>query len=168
MGKSQTAGFVVRLSPDGASLVFSTLLGGHVSTAPVTQFAAEPGQMLAQNGVFGLALDRAGNVVVAGVTRAADFPLTGGYTCKNAGAADAFTATIAGDGSRLLSMECIGGTQDDGALAVAADPRGGAVFAGQTWSPDFPVSPGLPGFVGFGDALVVRTGEGNEFPRRRR
>jgi hypothetical protein len=156
MGKSQTAGFVARLSPDGASLVFSTLLGGHVSTAPVAQFAAEPGQMLVQNGVSAVALDRYGNVIVAGATRAADFPLTGGETCTNAGGADAFVATIAADGSRMLSMECVGGPQDDGALAVAADRRGGVVFVGQTWSPNFPVSPGLPPYVGFGDAFVVR------------
>jgi hypothetical protein len=168
MGRSQTAGFVMRLSPDGTRLLFSTLLGGHVSTAPVTQIAAEPGQMLVQNGVSAIALDRAGNVVVAGVTRATDFPLTGGDTCKNAGAADAFVATIAGDGSRLLSMECVGGTQDDGALAVAEDPRGGVVMAGQTWSPDLPVSAGLPGFVGFGDAMIARSGEGNGHRRRRR
>jgi photosystem II stability/assembly factor-like uncharacterized protein len=161
IGRSQTAGFVMRLGPGGNSLMFSTFLGGHVSTAPVTDFPAEPAQMLAQNGVFGLALDHEGNVVVAGVTRAADFPLTGGPTCANAGAADAFVATIAGDGSRLLSMECTGGTQDDGALAVATDRRGGVVAAGQTWSPE------LPGYVGFGDALVVRLGGTREPVRSR-
>jgi photosystem II stability/assembly factor-like uncharacterized protein len=164
----QTAGFVTKLSPDGASIQFSTLLGGHVSFGPQSIFAAEPAGMTRQNGISGLALDRYGNVIVAGVTRASDFPLAGGSACPTAGAGDAFVATIAADGSRLLSMECVGGTQDDGALAVAADRTGGVVLAGQTWSANFPVSPGLPPFVGFGDAMVVRTGVGNFLPRRRK
>jgi photosystem II stability/assembly factor-like uncharacterized protein len=164
---SQTAGFVTKLSPDGASILYSTFLGGHVSFGSQSIFQSEPVPMTWQNGIAGMTLDREGNVVVAGVTRAADFPLTGGATCSNAGAADAFVATIAEDGSRLLSVQCIGGTQDDGALAVAADPRGGAVAAGQTWSWGLAVSPGLPGFVGFGDALVVRTGVREPLRRRR-
>ncbi len=121
-----------------------------------------------QNGIAGLALDRYGNIVVAGATRAADFPLTGGATCKNAGGADAFLATIAADGNRLLSVECIGGSQDDGALAVAANGRGGVVMAGQTWSWDLPLSPGLPPFVGFGDALVFRPAVSVKLPMRRK
>jgi photosystem II stability/assembly factor-like uncharacterized protein len=163
----QTTGFVTKLTPDGAGIVFSTFLGGHVSFGPQSIFLAEPTGMTWQNGLAGLALDRYGNVIVAGATRSADFPLAVGEPCVNAGAADAFVATLAGDGSSLLSLECLGGTQDDGALAAAADPKGGVVFAGQTWSWDLPVSPGLPPFVGFGDVLVVRTGT-NARPRRQK
>lgn len=164
----QTAGFVTKLSPDGKNILFSTLLGGHVSFGPQTIILAEPVGMTWQNGIAGLALDRYGNVVVAGATRAADFPLTGGATCKNAGGADAFLAAIAADGGGLLSMECIGGSQDDGALAVAANGRGGVVMAGQTWSSDLPLSPGLPPFVGFGDALVFRPAVSVNLPTRRK
>jgi photosystem II stability/assembly factor-like uncharacterized protein len=167
----QTAGFLTKLSPDGATILFSTLLGGHVSFGPQSISLAEPMGMTWQNGIAALALDREGDVVVAGATRAADFPLAGEIrngqgACPTTGAADAFVATIAGDGSRLRSVECIGGSQDDGALAVAADPHGGVVFAGQTWSPDFPVSPAVPPFVGFGDAFVVRMGGAEPLRRR--
>jgi len=152
----QTTGFVTKLTPDGAGIQFSTFLGGTISFAPQSIFLAEPDGATWQNGVAGVALDSDGNVVVAGATRAADFPLTGGATCKNTGNADAFLVTIAADGSALLRMECLGGTQDDGALAVAVNPRAGAVAVGQTWSWDLATSPGLPPFVGFGDALVWR------------
>jgi len=163
----QTTGFVTKLSPDGASIQFSTLLGGHISFGPQSILLAEPVGITRQSGIAGLALDREGNVIVAGATRAADFPLTGGATCANAGGADAFVATIAADSSRLLGVECIGGSQDDGALAVTVDPHGGIVLAGQTWSANFPVSLGLPPFVGFGDAFVTRLRTGEALPWRR-
>jgi len=157
---SQTAGFVTKLRPDGASIAFSTFLGGHFSFGGGPIFAAEPGGLTWQNGISALALDRQGNVVVAGATIAKDFPLTGGATCTNAGGSDAFVATISGDGSRLISVECFGGTQADGALGVAAGPRGGVVVVGQTWSPE------SPGFVGFGDAFVAEKGEVSDCPER--
>jgi photosystem II stability/assembly factor-like uncharacterized protein len=148
----QTTGFVTKLAADGSTILFSTYLGGHVSFGPQTQYAAEPAGNTWMNGIGGIAIDRAGNVVVGGTTRAADFPLVPGTAaCANRGAGDAFAATLSSDGTALVAFECMGGSQDEGVLAVAADPRGGAVFAGQTWSPDWSA-----GFVSFGDAFVVQ------------
>jgi photosystem II stability/assembly factor-like uncharacterized protein len=154
----QTTGFVTRLSPDGAGIAFSTFLGGHVSAAPQTIVAAEPSGMTWQNGISGLALDREGNVVVAGVTRAADFPLASGNSCSNGGGGDAFAAELAADGSALLGFRCLGGPQDDGALALTVGPFGDVILAGQTWSPD------LPGYIGFGDAFAVSLGTAEGHP----
>lgn len=155
----QTTGFVAKLAPDGSGLLFSTFLGGHVSFSPQVQYLAEPEGVTWQSGISALAIDREGNVVVAGASRAADFPLVDGASaCRNGGAADAFVATLAADGSRLTGLACVGGSQDDGVLAMAARPGGGVIVAGQTWSPDFPVSAGLPRFVGFGDAFVESLG----------
>lgn len=141
---AQTTGFVTKLTPDGRSILFSTFLGGTVSFAAQTMFAAEPSGMTWQNGVAGISLDRHGRILAAGATRASDFPLAGGTPCDNRGAADAFVATLAPDGSRLLSAACLGGTQDDGALAVTTDRNGGFIAVGQTWSQNF------------GDALLWR------------
>ncbi len=55
--------FVTKLAADGASLLFSTYLGGD---------GVEVG--------YGLALDKAGNVVLAGATGSTDFPTTDGAT----------------------------------------------------------------------------------------
>jgi hypothetical protein len=150
-----TSGFVTKLSPDGSSIVFSTYLRGHASMEWFVVYAAEPAAVWAQNSISGIALDAAGNVVVAGQTRAVDFPVVAPAQASNAGLADAFVATISADRSQLAESTYFGGSQDDGALAVGIDSQGDAIFAGQTWSPDFPVS-SSKGPTGYGDSFVVK------------
>jgi uncharacterized protein (TIGR03437 family) len=153
---NQSSGFVSKLSPDGASLVFSTFLNGHVSMASANIYAAEPGVFLTQNWASAIALDSQGNVVVAGGTRATDFATVNAVQSTNAGQADAFAATIAADGSKLLSSTYLGGSGDDGALAVTIDAQDNVVVAGQTWSLDFPVPGGVQPPAGLGEAFVVK------------
>lgn len=150
-----TSGFVTKLSPDGSSIVFSTYLRGHASMEFFVDYAAEPAAMITQNSISGIALDPAGNVVVAGETRAVDFPVVAATQASSAGLADAFVAIISSDGSQLTESTYFGGAGDDGALAAGVDAQGEAIFAGQTWSPDFPVSsPNGP--TGYGDSFVVK------------
>ena len=42
---TQTSGFVSKLSPDGSSLLYSTLLRGHVSLSPLTDFRRGAGRL---------------------------------------------------------------------------------------------------------------------------
>jgi uncharacterized protein (TIGR03437 family) len=155
---AQTSGFVTKLSPDGSSIVYSTLLHGHVSAAQVVTYAAQPGVFLTQNWVSAIALDPAGNVVVAGGTRASDFPMVNPTQASSGGKADAFAAVISADGTRLTYSTYFGGSQDEGALAVATDTQGNVILAGQTWSyADFPVPGGVQPPAGqLGDAFVVK------------
>jgi photosystem II stability/assembly factor-like uncharacterized protein len=67
-----TSGFVTKLSPDGSSIVFSTYLRGHASMELFLVYAAEPAAIWTQNSISGIALDAAGNVVVAGESRAVE------------------------------------------------------------------------------------------------
>jgi hypothetical protein len=60
-------GFVTSLSPDGSSLNFSSLLGG--TSIQGTSASTYPG---------GIAVDRSGNVFVAGTTQSAHLPVTPG------------------------------------------------------------------------------------------
>jgi uncharacterized protein (TIGR03437 family) len=152
----QNSGFVTKLSPDGQSMVFSTFLHGHPSMAPVNTFAAEPGVFETQNWISAIALDPAGNVVVAGGTRAVDFPLANPAQSSNAGLADAFVTTISADGSKWNYSTYFGGSQDDSALAVAVDTQGNLIFAGQTWSVNFPAPGGIGVPSGYGKAFVVK------------
>ena len=151
-----TAGFVSKLSADGSALEFSTYLRGHASLLLGAQYAAEPGVFTTENWISGIVLGAAGNATVAGATRGVDFPAANPAQAANAGLADAFVATIAADGSKLTYSTYYGGSQDDGALAVALDSQGNAIFAGQTWSGDFPVpgGPQLP--FTYGDGFVVK------------
>jgi uncharacterized protein (TIGR03437 family) len=108
--------FIAKLSPDGASLIYSTFLGGDeidYSTA--------------------IALDSAGSAYVAGVTYSEDFPTTqGAYQRDYAAGRDVFAAKLSADGSRLLYSTFIGGSGTDLANAVAIDASGNAYLAGLT------------------------------------
>lgn len=152
-----TAGFVSKLSADGATLEFSTYLRAHASTEFVPLFAAEPQAMAGQSWISGVALDPAGDIVVAGGVRGEDLPMMNAVQ-GHSGMADAFVAKIAGDGNALLYATYFGGTQDDGALAVALDVQGNVIAAGQTWSGDFPLFGAVPQPTGYGEAFVVKLG----------
>jgi hypothetical protein len=91
-----------------------------------------------------VALDGAGNIYVAGETLSAGLPTTpgvlqanyaGGY--PNAGG-DAFVAKFDNTCSNLIYMTYLGGSGDDGALAIAVDAGGNAYLTGFTDSTDFP------------------------------
>ncbi len=141
--------FVARLSPTGASLAWSTFLGGTASDR-----------------AFALALDGQGVATVAGQTSSSDFPTTVGAldTTYNGGTlynGDAFVARLAPTGASLVYSTFLGGTDDDGAYAVAVDAQGAATVAGGTAAADFPTTPGAfdTSFNGGslpGDAFVTR------------
>ncbi len=123
--------FVTRLSPSGASLDFSTFLGGAGD-----DFASA------------IALDSMGAATVAGSTSSSDLPTTPGAfdTSFNGGplpwGGDAFVARLSPSGGSLVYSTFLGGSEDDGALALALDGVGDATVAGWTYSPSFPTTSG--------------------------
>jgi uncharacterized protein (TIGR03437 family) len=150
------SGFVTKLSADGSSIVYSTYLRGHASMESYNAYAAEPGVFLMQNWISAIAIDAGGNATVAGGTRAVDFPTANPAQAAGAGLADAFLTTISADGGKLNYSTYFGGSQDDGALAAALDSQGNAIFAGQTFSGDFPVPGGAQLPFSYGNAFVVK------------
>jgi uncharacterized protein (TIGR03437 family) len=151
---TQTSAFVVKLSPDGSTVLYSTLLNGHPAMANPAVQSWEPSTFSSQNYASGIALDPAGNIVVVGGTRSSDFPTANAAQSANAGGADAFVAVLSADGSQLKYSTYLGGSQNDGAAAVTVDAQGNVIVAGLTSSPDF-----LGGSVpqgGFGSAFVGR------------
>jgi uncharacterized protein (TIGR03437 family) len=151
-----TAGFVTKFSADGSSMVYSTYLRGHTSMESFVNLVASPGVLQTQNWISAIALDAAGNATVAGGTRSVDFPTANPAQPASAGLADAFVATITADGSKLNYATYFGGSGDDGALAAALDSQGNAIFAGQTFSGDFPLPGGEQLPYTYGNAFVVR------------
>jgi hypothetical protein len=127
-----TAGFVTKLSPDGSSLVYSTFIDG-----------ATIGE--------GIAVDAAGNAVVAGQA-VAGLPTTPGAFDEsfNGGSLgqDAFVTKLNLSGSGLVYSTYLGGSsvrnnqQGESAREVALDPSGNAYVTGYTDAFDFPVTPG--------------------------
>ena len=118
--------FVLKLSGDGSSLLYSTFVGRSKS---------DYGR--------GLALDDGGNVVVIGETSSWDFPTTpGAYdTSYSGGWYDVFILKLSVDGSSLLYSTFVGGSEYDGASALALDNVGNVVAMGWTGSMDFPTTP---------------------------
>jgi hypothetical protein len=151
-------GFVVKLAPDGLSLIYATYIGG-----------------ASDDIIFAITLDSARAAYVAGQTRSsgASFPATAGpdLTYNDSGTkffnCDGFVAKLAPDGQSLAYAGYIGGSGIDFAFSIRVDAAGAAYVGGTTQSPQtsFPDGDGfgaVPGFDqtvnGFGslDAFVVK------------
>ena len=140
-GNSDT--FVTVLDPSGSRLAWSTFVGGS---------GAE--------GASSIALDSSGDVHVGGVFSPGDAFVASNPSPPNLvwdPTSDAFAAKIKGDGSALVYLTHLGGSNQDSAKSVAADAAGNTYIAGATNSKDLPfvdaVEPSLAGTL---NALVAK------------
>jgi hypothetical protein len=123
---------VTKLDVTGSALVYSTFLGGIASDKAVA-----------------ITVDSAGAAYVAGYTQSSDFPTTSGafdtsFNGSAGSSGDAFVTKLNASGSALVYSTFLGGTNDDGAAAIAVDSAGAAYVAGDTFSTgssDFPTTP---------------------------
>lgn len=134
--------FVTKRSTSGA-ILWSTFLGGSGDEDCYSN---------------GIALDASDNVVVAGQTTSADFPVTAGvYQSSLAGGWDAFVTKLDASGDSLLWSTYLGGTGTDAVRAVALAPTGVVVLGGNTSSIGFPgVGSGFDSTRGATDGFVSR------------
>jgi hypothetical protein len=135
--------FVTKLSPDGASIVYSTYFGG-----------------TADEGSNAIAVDGAGNAYVTGATRSADFPTVNPVQPAFGSGPDyyqdAFVAKFSADGSALMYSTYLGGNTNDFGLGIAIDNEGRAYVTGETDSANFPTVNALqPMLRGPSDAFVA-------------
>jgi hypothetical protein len=135
--------FVTKLDPAGASLVYSTYLGG--------------------GGTFdhghAIEVDGSGKAYVSGTTSSTNFPTTmGALDTTHNGDDDAFVTKLAADGSALEYSTFIGGNTFDGSSGIALGPGGVAYLSGSTSSNDFPSTPGAydTTYNSDGDAWVAK------------
>ena len=122
--------FLMRLGPDGRQVRACTYFGGSKQ----------------ERNVYGMARDRAGNVVITSATRSPDLPTTEGAFQRRYGgpAADWMVAKLAADLRRLRWCTYIGGSGDEsprGGLAV--DAQDNVYVVGTTASANFPTTPGV-------------------------
>src|SRR5258706_138809 len=130
-------GFVAVLDPNGASLVYSTYLGGATT-----------------DGILALAVDAAGNAYVAGVTDGG-FPTTVGSVQKNFGGnQDGFVVKLGPTGT-ITYATYIGGSGFDSELGIAAVGSRNAYVTGQTDSINLPTNTALQGARGGAVDAVV-------------
>lgn len=105
-------------------LTFSTALGGaNADTA------------------WEVAVDQAGNILVAGTTFSTDFPVAAAFQNEFAGGSldgDIFVLKLNPAGDQLIYSTYLGGSGDDVAFALAVDAAGNAYVTGLTTSTNFP------------------------------
>jgi hypothetical protein len=132
-------GFAVKLNPSGTSAAYATLLGGQLDDQ-----------------ISAIAVDAVGAAYVTGQTSSDDFPTSPGAfdrvmnrpaSCDPSSylsleCIDGFVAKIAPSGGALVYATLLGGQLRDVATSIAIDGAGEAFVAGETRSPDFPVTPG--------------------------
>jgi hypothetical protein len=134
--------FVTKLAPDGASLIYSTFLGGS-----------------SDDWGHGIAVDAEGHAYVTGETRSANFPTTReAFSRKHNGDRDAFVTKLAPNGARLIYSTFLGGSNEDWGHGIAIDAEGHAYVTGGTRSTNFPTTPGAfsTSFNGDRDAFVTK------------
>jgi len=135
--------FVTKIDPTGATLLFSTYLGGSTFVDRGTS----------------VAVNDLGEPFVTGVTYSVDFPLTPDAFDTRLNGREGFIAHMNATGSGLLYATYIGGSGDDErGSSIALDALGIAYITGWTNSSDFPTTPDAfdRTFAGQGDAFVVK------------
>jgi hypothetical protein len=144
-----TAAFVTKLSPDGKSLVYSTLLSGTQGSSASSGNNATDGNAIA--------IDSQGHAYVVGNTNDTDFPTTPGVIqTTHGGQDDGFVTEIATDGSSLVFSTYLGGSDYEGLFGIKLDQSGNIFVDGFSSSRDLPqVRPFQASFGGFIDCWVA-------------
>ncbi|MCX8090075.1 MAG: SBBP repeat-containing protein [Verrucomicrobiae bacterium] len=136
-------GFVTALSSNGASLLFSTYLGGNSHDEGI-----------------GIALDPTGNIYVTGFTDSTNFPTAGSTRTNYAGGRDAFVTKLAPGGTNFVYSFFLGGTNVDNGEGIVADSAGNAYVVGFTASTNFPLTNAIQAFLNnpLADTNIVLAG----------
>ncbi|WP_179129216.1 SBBP repeat-containing protein [Candidatus Brocadia sapporoensis] len=132
--------FVTKIDASGASLSYSTYLGGS---------DYDEGHSIA--------VDSSGNAYVTGWTVSSDFPTVNALYGSNTGNVDAFVTKIAASGTSLSYSTYLGGSNYDGGHSIAVDSAGNAYVTGYTWSSDFPTKNAFDGSFNGGSYDVFVT-----------
>ena len=114
--------FITKFSPDGATKIFSTYLGGN-----------------GDDEASRIVLDNLGNICLAGSTTSSNFPTNrDSLYPTNSGLADAFIVKLDPSGTNLIYSTYLGGAFNDDAWGIAVDTNRNVYVIGRTGSPDFP------------------------------
>ena len=119
--------YVVKMSSDLSTMLYSTIIGGSLN---------EQG--------WDIVADSSGCAYIAGTTASLDFPIVNGFeTTYGGGTKDVVVFKLSQDGSSLLYSTYLGGSGYDDTLAgIAMDPLGKIYVSGRTESGDFPTTLG--------------------------
>jgi len=141
--------FLMKLTPDGKTILFSTLFGGNQTDT-----------------CSGIVVDESGAAFVVGYTHSDDLPITVDAYCQthSGGYYDVFVAKIAPSGSSLEYSTYLGGEGRDYASDMFVDGSGSVFVVGNTVSDRFPTTLGAFSTVkaGYRDCFVTKIGPGGD------
>ena len=130
-----TDAFAAKFAASGATLVYSTYLGGSIDDLG-----------------YGIAADSSGNAYVVGWTDSSNYPTSAPYQGVKSTGQDAFVTMLNAAGSALTYSTFLGGNATDFARGIAVNASGNAYVTGETNSTNFPVA----------NAYQATSGGGNE------
>jgi len=109
--------FVLKLSADGQTILFSTYLAG------LSFF---------YDGDF--VLDSSDNIIIGASTMDVNFPITNAYQDTNASLIDAVITKLSADGQSVIFSTYFGGNNHEAILGITLDNDENIIFSGQTGS----------------------------------
>lgn len=134
-------GFILKLSRDGRSLLYSSYIGGSSEDAG-----------------YAVRADASGAVYLAGYTYSRDFPRKKALQPAFGGVMDGFVAKVDPSGSSLVYATFLGGNNYDSVYAAQVAADGGLVVGGSTSSTNFPRRSAFQKSYGggYGDGFVAK------------
>jgi len=115
--------FIVKWSPDGFQMLYSTFFGGGFGDA-----------------ITAITVDAQGEAIIAGNTSSSNFPVTETISPVAAGIGSGFVAKLSADGSQTIYSSIIGASQSVSVNGLAIDASGAPYITGNTAAPDFPTT----------------------------
>lgn len=126
--------FLTRLTPDGSSLMWSTVLG-----IPVPVYV-DPRTVKPS-----LAVTPSGAATLAVTTPEENLPTSIGALQKQpAGGTDLYVIRLNSTGTAPIFATYFGGSGDDGVAGIAVDAEENILLSGTSWGLDFPMLPAQP------------------------
>jgi hypothetical protein len=136
--------YVTKLTPNAASVVYTTYLGGSGDDSGAS-----------------IAVDASGHAYLAGQTASSDFPVANAVEGTPMGPQAGFAAMLDASGSTLAYSTYLGGSDVDTATGIAVDSSGSAYVTGQTQSTTFPLANPLQNTIAGGtDVFVTKLAPG--------
>jgi len=131
--------FVVKLNPEGTSLLYSTYLGGDED---------ETG--------YDIVADKSGHAYVVGETSSKNFHVENAYDAIKDGLEDVFVSKIKPDGSDFVFSTFLGGEYGDRGRGIDIDQDENIYLTGRTYSGNFPTEAPYQATGIGGDAFVTK------------
>ena len=145
-------GFVTKLAPSGANILYSSYLGGS-----------------GEEGGAQIAVSPNGRAYIVGGTESGDFPTARPAQASLRGTKDGFLVEVGSAGASLLFSTYLGGGKRELFEDVALDAKGSVILSGLTSSDDFPVVRGMQNAFGGAmyDIFVAKFARAEQYRARK-